>query len=98
MDAVSVGFDPVLALQAGASMPLFALCLRAAKGLAVVPPRLEVLLAFALTAAVGTIVSVQSGAALLLPALSSSACGAVLAMVLHAALFKGDPPAGANSD
>lgn len=88
MDMTTLGFDPNLAAHAAGSLPLYAACFTAAKRIEIVNERVEMVAALAVTAGINAAVALSAGTAQLLPALSTAAVGAMLAMIAHAALFK----------
>lgn len=87
MDPTTLGFDPKLAAHAAASLPVYAAAFTAAKRLDL-SPRVQMLAATAVTAALNAAVALGGGTAPLIPALSTATVGAVGAMMAHAALFK----------
>jgi hypothetical protein len=87
MDPLDFGFDPKLAAHAAGSIPLYVMAMAAAKKAKFVSPRIEMAVAFGVTAGVNLLASVSSGEPLL-PSVSAAASGAILAMVGHAALTK----------
>lgn len=89
MDMTMLGFDPNLAAHAAGSLPLYAACFTVAKRIEIVNERVEMLAAMALTAGINAAVALGAGTAQLFPALSTATVGAMLAMIAHAALFKG---------
>jgi len=88
----AAGWDPKLAMQAAASLPLYVGTFTVVKRWQVIPERFEMLLAALLTALANVTLALGGGTSQLFPALSAAAVGAWLAMIGHALIFKKDDP------